>query len=253
VTPSRPGPAGQADGRGGPLAPGSHTPPLPALCPVPRGAGSLSGYPTPAAGTLSCPAWTAGPLQRLPSGRNRTPIRQPPAKNGPYPGQDPLTGLSRDRWPRVRYAHLSPSSRPVARGRRQVLPPIVEQDDPAVTCRDISVAIVPRVPIEPSGGAGALTGGQPGVTNPILARLARESLRLSRRPTKNSQPFSGIGFDSPTFRQLQSPAADVTALRDVLEDPAIGGYAVDLLKDEASYAVNQAIDKFFASRAGAVG
>jgi hypothetical protein len=54
-------------------------------------------------------------------------------------------------------------------------------------------------------------------------------------------------YDGQTFRQLQSPAADVAALRDILEDPAIGGYEVGLLEDKASYEVNQAIERFFAS------
>lgn len=53
-------------------------------------------------------------------------------------------------------------------------------------------------------------------------------------------------YDDAAFGRLRAPDADIEALRDVLADPTIGGYAVDVLCNAASHEVNQAIEEFFA-------
>jgi Caspase domain len=54
-------------------------------------------------------------------------------------------------------------------------------------------------------------------------------------------------YENQAFRQLKSPAADVAALSGILQDPAVGGYEVQLLSDVPSWEVNQAVDRLFAS------
>lgn len=53
-------------------------------------------------------------------------------------------------------------------------------------------------------------------------------------------------YDDAAFGRLRAPDADIEALRDVLADPTVGGYAVDVLSNAASHEVNQAIEEFFA-------
>jgi uncharacterized caspase-like protein len=49
------------------------------------------------------------------------------------------------------------------------------------------------------------------------------------------------------FGQLRAPQADAGALRRVLEDPAIGGYSVEVLTNEASHVIIEAVDDFLGS------
>jgi Caspase domain len=58
--------------------------------------------------------------------------------------------------------------------------------------------------------------------------------------------ISNSVYEDLTFRQLQAPAADVNGLQNVLSNPAIGNYTVQLLNDTPSHQVNQAIERFFA-------
>lgn len=53
-------------------------------------------------------------------------------------------------------------------------------------------------------------------------------------------------YDDAAFSRLRAPDADIEALRGVLADPTVGGYAVDVLSNAASHEVNQAIEGFFA-------
>jgi len=54
-------------------------------------------------------------------------------------------------------------------------------------------------------------------------------------------------YDDPGLRQLVSPAHDAEALAEVLEDPAIAGYEVQVLINEPSSRVGEAIDEFYAT------
>lgn len=56
------------------------------------------------------------------------------------------------------------------------------------------------------------------------------------------------GYNDPEFQQLKAPDRDLDTLRRVLEDPAIGHFAVDTLLNETSGAVNEKIEEFFANR-----
>ncbi|GAB3953302.1 hypothetical protein GCM10029976_093210 [Kribbella albertanoniae] len=54
-------------------------------------------------------------------------------------------------------------------------------------------------------------------------------------------------YDDTGLRQLVSPAQDAEALADVLEDPAIAGYEVQVMINEPSSRVGEAIDEFYAT------
>ncbi|WP_405060302.1 caspase family protein [Kribbella sp. NBC_01505] len=54
-------------------------------------------------------------------------------------------------------------------------------------------------------------------------------------------------YEDTGLRQLVSPAQDAEALAAVLEDPAIAGYEVQVLINEPSSRVGEAIDEFYAS------
>jgi hypothetical protein len=55
-------------------------------------------------------------------------------------------------------------------------------------------------------------------------------------------------YKDPTLQTLVSPGRDVSALRRVLADPAIGGFTVQLISNRGADAVRRRIDQFFAER-----
>jgi uncharacterized caspase-like protein len=55
-------------------------------------------------------------------------------------------------------------------------------------------------------------------------------------------------YDDPRFQQLRAPVCDVDALARVLADPAIGGFEVHTLTNEASGTVSEQIERFFSDR-----
>ena len=52
----------------------------------------------------------------------------------------------------------------------------------------------------------------------------------------------------PVLRQLRAPADDAASLRDVLADPAVGGFEVTSVLDEDAQRIRLAIDEFLADR-----
>jgi hypothetical protein len=55
-------------------------------------------------------------------------------------------------------------------------------------------------------------------------------------------------YEHEGLRDLRSAAADATALAEVLHDPGIGGFAVDVLRDGSAHEVRSRIEDFFADR-----
>ncbi|MFB7114817.1 caspase family protein [Streptomyces sp. NPDC056291] len=54
-------------------------------------------------------------------------------------------------------------------------------------------------------------------------------------------------YEDPRFAALPSAASDAKQLRDVLGDPAVGGFEVNVLVDESMRSWKKAIDQFFSS------
>jgi uncharacterized caspase-like protein len=55
-------------------------------------------------------------------------------------------------------------------------------------------------------------------------------------------------YSSEKLRRLRAPAHDADALAGVLEDPAIGGFDVDLVLDQPEHVLRRRIARFFAER-----
>jgi uncharacterized caspase-like protein len=55
-------------------------------------------------------------------------------------------------------------------------------------------------------------------------------------------------YEDPDLRKLLAPAQDAKALAGVLADPAIGRFEVQMLQNEPSHKVSQAIEAFLADR-----
>ncbi|MCK4315092.1 MAG: caspase family protein, partial [Anaerolineae bacterium] len=55
-------------------------------------------------------------------------------------------------------------------------------------------------------------------------------------------------YQDADLRQLVAPAQDAEAQARVLQDPDIGGFAVQTLLNEPSYKVNEAVEAFFTDR-----
>ncbi|MGH3937857.1 MAG: caspase, EACC1-associated type [Pseudonocardiaceae bacterium] len=55
-------------------------------------------------------------------------------------------------------------------------------------------------------------------------------------------------YTDPGFGQLRAPAQDVTAMAEVLADPAIGGFTVTQVLDRAEYQIRRALGVFLADR-----
>ncbi|MFC0432773.1 caspase family protein [Kutzneria buriramensis] len=55
-------------------------------------------------------------------------------------------------------------------------------------------------------------------------------------------------YEHDGLRDLRSAAADATALAGVLQDPGIGGFAVDVLRDGSAHEVRSRVEDFFADR-----
>ncbi|WP_058043102.1 caspase family protein [Streptomyces roseifaciens] len=55
-------------------------------------------------------------------------------------------------------------------------------------------------------------------------------------------------YQDQGLRQLMSPAQDAEALADVLGDPRIGGFDVQIVRNEPSHAISMRLDDFFADR-----
>ncbi|WP_350274676.1 caspase family protein [Kribbella sp. HUAS MG21] len=55
-------------------------------------------------------------------------------------------------------------------------------------------------------------------------------------------------YDDPGLRQLVAPAHDAAALADVLADPAVGGFEVQVLRNASVQEIRFAVEDFFADR-----
>ncbi|MEW2034161.1 caspase family protein [Streptomyces roseifaciens] len=55
-------------------------------------------------------------------------------------------------------------------------------------------------------------------------------------------------YQDQGLRQLMSPAQDAEALAGVLSDPRIGGFDVQIVRNEPSHAISMRLDDFFADR-----
>jgi Caspase domain len=55
-------------------------------------------------------------------------------------------------------------------------------------------------------------------------------------------------YSDPGLRRLRSPAQDARELAQVLKDPAIGGYQVQVLVNQPGHVVSEEIEGFFANR-----
>lgn len=55
-------------------------------------------------------------------------------------------------------------------------------------------------------------------------------------------------YDDPGLRQLVAPAHDAAALADVLADPAVGGFEVQVLRNASAQEIRFAVEDFFADR-----
>ena len=55
-------------------------------------------------------------------------------------------------------------------------------------------------------------------------------------------------YADPTLSRLRSPAADAVALRDLLADPEVGGFAVTSVFDEKAQAMRLAVEEFLTDR-----
>ncbi len=55
-------------------------------------------------------------------------------------------------------------------------------------------------------------------------------------------------YDDPGLRRLNAPAQDADALADVLGDPGVGGFDVDVLHNASAQVVRTAVEDLFADR-----
>ncbi|HEY3511254.1 MAG TPA: caspase family protein, partial [Kribbella sp.] len=55
-------------------------------------------------------------------------------------------------------------------------------------------------------------------------------------------------YDDPGLRRLVAPAQDAAALAEVLADPAVGGFEVEVLRNASAQAIRVAVEDFFADR-----
>ncbi|MFF0342031.1 caspase family protein [Kribbella sp. NPDC004875] len=55
-------------------------------------------------------------------------------------------------------------------------------------------------------------------------------------------------YDDPGLRRLVAPAQDASALAEVLADPAVGGFEVQVLRNASAQAIRIAVEDFFADR-----
>ena len=55
-------------------------------------------------------------------------------------------------------------------------------------------------------------------------------------------------YDDPALRELRAPADDATALRDLLQDPDVGGFEVTSVIDEPAQRIRLAIEEFLTDR-----
>ena len=56
-------------------------------------------------------------------------------------------------------------------------------------------------------------------------------------------------YDDPGLRRLVAPAQDAAALAEVLADPSVGGFEVQVLHNESAQEIRFAVEDFFADRA----
>src|SRR5512147_442809 len=54
-------------------------------------------------------------------------------------------------------------------------------------------------------------------------------------------------YEDARLRQLRAPAHDAEELARVLADPSIGGFAVEVLRNEREYVLRRAVGGFFAN------
>lgn len=67
-----------------------------------------------------------------------------------------------------------------------------------------------------------------------------------QRPVAESEPDSQ--YADPALSRLRSPAVDAVALRDLLADPEIGGFAVTSVFDEKAQAMRLAVEEYLTDR-----
>jgi uncharacterized caspase-like protein len=65
---------------------------------------------------------------------------------------------------------------------------------------------------------------------------------------RNALIIGSYLYQDPELRRLVAPARDAEALSQVLADPSIGRFETQMLLNEPSHKVNQAIEAFFADR-----
>lgn len=63
--------------------------------------------------------------------------------------------------------------------------------------------------------------------------------------TKTALLVATDAYEDPKFRRLRAPTSDAEALAGVLADPAVGGFAVRSLVNEAFWTINEEIEGFF--------
>jgi len=69
------------------------------------------------------------------------------------------------------------------------------------------------------------------------------------RPSRSALIVANDEYADPRLRQLRAPVRDAEALGRVLADPAIGGFAVDVVLNEPEHRVRRKLSEFFAERA----
>ena len=67
-------------------------------------------------------------------------------------------------------------------------------------------------------------------------------------PARDALIVAIADYRDPKLRQLRAPVADATALGRVLEDPAIGGFTVQLALDEDESTLTRRLARFFSDR-----
>ena len=60
--------------------------------------------------------------------------------------------------------------------------------------------------------------------------------------------ISCSGYQDPNIPQLVAPSTDAKALSEILKDPSIGDYEVNILLDEPSHKIRSKIQAFFSER-----
>jgi uncharacterized caspase-like protein len=71
---------------------------------------------------------------------------------------------------------------------------------------------------------------------------------LKRPGSRLALVIGTASYTDPGFARLRAPAQDVADVAEVLADPAIGGFTVTPVLDQAEYQIRREIDGFLADR-----